>query len=154
MLQGIFVFLQASYLHFMRSFYYLPPPLAQDDNTEPLTGPEIDRAALVALYNATDGDNWYLNTNWLSDEPIGNWYGVTINDDRRVSELSLWGINPERDATRRDWGLGAGPDFEFSVQQLKGTDSAGSGQFEPIADIRGEWESTVGTDSGGTCESK
>ena len=25
-----------------------------------------DREALVALYNATDGDNWSVNTNWLS----------------------------------------------------------------------------------------
>ena len=27
-----------------------------------------DRAALVALYNATDGANWTINTNWLSNE--------------------------------------------------------------------------------------
>ena len=26
-----------------------------------------DRAALVVLYEATDGDNWVNNTNWLSD---------------------------------------------------------------------------------------
>ena len=31
------------------------------------TNPSTDRAALVALYNATDGDNWANNTNWLSD---------------------------------------------------------------------------------------
>ena len=31
-----------------------------------------DRAALVALYHATDGENWVNNTNWLSEEPIGN----------------------------------------------------------------------------------
>ena len=28
-----------------------------------------DRAALVALYNATDGSNWGNDANWLSDEP-------------------------------------------------------------------------------------
>ena len=27
-----------------------------------------DRAALIALYNATDGANWTDNTNWLSNE--------------------------------------------------------------------------------------
>jgi hypothetical protein len=31
-----------------------------------------DRAALVALYHATDGPNWDVNANWLSDEPIGH----------------------------------------------------------------------------------
>ena len=30
-----------------------------------------DRAALVALYEATDGPNWVNNTNWLTDAPLG-----------------------------------------------------------------------------------
>ena len=34
------------------------------------------RAALVDLYNATNGDQWTIKTNWCSDEPINNWYGV------------------------------------------------------------------------------
>ena len=46
-----------------------------------------DREALVALYNATDGPNWADNTNWLSEGPIGEWYGVTA--DGRVSHLDL-----------------------------------------------------------------
>lgn len=33
------------------------------------------RSALVALYEATDGDNWTNNTNWCSDKPIDEWYG-------------------------------------------------------------------------------
>ena len=48
-----------------------------------------DRAALVALYNATDGPNWINNTNWLSDEPLGEWHGVTTDSNVRVSELWL-----------------------------------------------------------------
>ena len=48
-----------------------------------------DRAALVALYEATDGDNWTNNTNWLSDRPLGEWFGVTTDDDGRVTGLSL-----------------------------------------------------------------
>ena len=35
-----------------------------------------DRAALVALYHATGGDNWRRNDNWLSDAPLTNWTGV------------------------------------------------------------------------------
>ena len=49
--------------------------------------PPGDRAALVALYNATNGDNWTNNTNWLSDRPIGEWHGVTTNANGRVTEL-------------------------------------------------------------------
>ena len=50
---------------------------------------EMDRSALVALYNATDGDNWTNNTNWLSDEPLGDWHGVTTDAGGRVTGLSL-----------------------------------------------------------------
>ena len=48
-----------------------------------------DRAALVALYNATDGDNWRWNFNWVSDEPLSEWTGVTTNDDGRVTRLDI-----------------------------------------------------------------
>ena len=34
------------------------------------------RAALVALYHATDGPNWKNNQFWLSDLPVSTWYGV------------------------------------------------------------------------------
>ena len=48
-----------------------------------------DRAALVALYNATDGANWDENTNWLTNRPLGDWYGVYTDDNGRVTSLSL-----------------------------------------------------------------
>ena len=47
-----------------------------------------DRAALVALYNATDGPNWNNNRNWLSDKPLDQWYGVTVQNGR-VTRLFL-----------------------------------------------------------------
>ena len=60
-----------------------------------------DRAALVALYNATDGANWTNNANWLSNAPIGSWHGVTVDGHGRIVSLSLYdnqltgGIPPE-----------------------------------------------------------
>lgn len=51
--------------------------------------PHPDRAALVVLYNATNGANWTENTNWLSDRPLGEWYGVDTDEAGRVSSLSL-----------------------------------------------------------------
>ena len=48
---------------------------------------ETDREALVALYNATDGENWNASGNWLSDVPLSEWGGVTTNGDGRVTEL-------------------------------------------------------------------
>ncbi len=51
--------------------------------------PGSDRAALEALYHATGGDDWTDNTNWLSDEPLGEWYGVDVYQNGRVSYLQL-----------------------------------------------------------------
>ena len=60
--------------------------------TAPTLGPtsaETDREALVAFYNATDGENWDESNSWLSDAPLGlGWKGVTTNDGR-VTKLSL-----------------------------------------------------------------
>ena len=44
---------------------------------------------LVALYNATGGANWTDNTNWLSNEALSEWHGVTTNSDGRVTRLEL-----------------------------------------------------------------
>ena len=48
-----------------------------------------DRAALVALYNATDGANWTNNTNWLSNGALSAWHGVTTDANGLVRFLSL-----------------------------------------------------------------
>ena len=48
-----------------------------------------DRAILVALYHATNGDNWTNNTNWLTDAPLHKWYGVDTDNGWNVHELSL-----------------------------------------------------------------
>ena len=49
----------------------------------------MDRAALVALYEATAGPEWRDNTNWLTDAPIGQWAGVGVGPDGRISTLRL-----------------------------------------------------------------
>ena len=48
-----------------------------------------DRDALVALYNATDGPDWFHNSNWLSDKPLDSWHGITTDNSGRVTELVL-----------------------------------------------------------------
>ncbi|MCE2463148.1 MAG: leucine-rich repeat domain-containing protein [Dehalococcoidia bacterium] len=48
-----------------------------------------DRAALVALYNGTDGPNWSDNSKWMSTSPIGEWHGVATDDGGRVTVLHL-----------------------------------------------------------------
>ena len=47
-----------------------------------------DRLALEALYRSTGGSNWRQRDNWLSDAPLGAWYGV-ITELGNVTELNL-----------------------------------------------------------------
>ncbi len=55
-----------------------------------VTSPALEREALVALYNATDGANWERKQNWLSDAPLHLWYGVIKTDATgRVTRLNL-----------------------------------------------------------------
>ena len=56
---------------------------------EPPDPSNPDRDVLVALYNATDGDNWGRNHNWLSEYPIGQWHGVITDGTGRVTVLGL-----------------------------------------------------------------
>ncbi|MDE0003504.1 MAG: hypothetical protein OXQ29_12500, partial [Rhodospirillaceae bacterium] len=48
-----------------------------------------DRAALMALYDATDGSNWASNANWGSDSPLDSWHGVTADNSGRVTMIDL-----------------------------------------------------------------
>ena len=50
-------------------------------------GPELE--ALIALYNATDGNNWSDNTNWLSTEPLETWHGLAVDFEGRIMWVSL-----------------------------------------------------------------
>ena len=48
-----------------------------------------EKAALVALYEATNGANWTQSDNWLSEQPIATWYGVVTDERGHLTELRL-----------------------------------------------------------------
>ena len=49
----------------------------------------LERAALVAIYNALNGDSWLHKEGWCSNQPLENWYGVTV-DKGHVIALRLY----------------------------------------------------------------
>ena len=54
------------------------------------------RDILIALYDATNGDNWTNNTNWCTDAPLSEWYGVSMeysNGKEKVMFLQLYNNN-------------------------------------------------------------
>lgn len=65
-----------------------------------LEGP-TDWDILVALYDATNGDNWTNNDNWCTDKPLSEWYGVTMDYYNEkvillnLSDNNLTGTIPE-----------------------------------------------------------
>ena len=50
---------------------------------------DLEREALVRIFEDTGGESWNLSDNWLSDRPVGEWFGVVTNSDGRVTELIL-----------------------------------------------------------------
>lgn len=64
---------------------------------------ETDKAALIALYDALEGEKWIDNRNWKSNAPLAEWYGVQVaqvhGQDRvvalRLGHNNLQGSIPE-----------------------------------------------------------
>lgn len=44
---------------------------------------------LMTLYNTTGGSNWRRNTNWGSDLPLGDWFGVNTDAEGKISSINL-----------------------------------------------------------------
>ncbi len=42
----------------------------------------IDSLTLVDLYNSTNGPDWNIAMNWLTEKPVSTWYGITLTGTR------------------------------------------------------------------------
>ncbi|WP_281615088.1 hypothetical protein [Flammeovirga sp. SubArs3] len=56
-----------------------------------------DREILMLFYNSTGGDNWRHNTNWGTDKPLSEWYGIGTNEEGRVNVIELIDLNVNGD---------------------------------------------------------
>ncbi|CAM9320287.1 unnamed protein product [Scytosiphon promiscuus] len=52
-----------------------------------------ERDTLLALYRSAAGETWYRNDNWDTDADLSEWFGVEVNDQGYVVELSLFENN-------------------------------------------------------------
>ena len=59
------------------------------EGTDAECAPLSDREILEIFYEATGGPNWGRNDNWLTDAPLGDWYGVEVDGQGRVTELEI-----------------------------------------------------------------
>ncbi len=52
-----------------------------------------ERQALIAIYNALNGDNWTSNQNWCSDKLLSEWSGVTVYPNGSSKAGSVYMLN-------------------------------------------------------------
>lgn len=79
-----------------------------------------EKEALIALYEATGGENWTDNTNWCSDKPLEEWYGVGFWGGH-VRYLSLGSNNLSGQIPEQLAELPALYYLNLSFNQLSGT---------------------------------
>ena len=94
-----------------------------------------DRAALEALYDATNGANWSSNDNWKTDEPLGQWFGVSTDSDGRVTRLELSRNQLSGTIPAELGNLTRLQDLVLDVNQLSGTIPAELGNLTSLASL-------------------
>lgn len=45
------------------------------------------KAALMKLYEATNGDSWMNNLNWGSDRPLQEWFGICTQPTQAAAAI-------------------------------------------------------------------
>ena len=112
------------------AWQFLTPSMVQP------TGPDSDRAALIALYDATGGANWTNRTNWRSNAPIGQWHGVTTDDGGRVTQLLLRENNLNGPIPAAVGNLTGLVRLDFQGNQLSGSIPGSLGNLSNLEQLR------------------
>ena len=45
--------------------------------------------SLKAIYEATNGNVWVSDTNWISESPLCSWYGLSCDEKERLTLMNL-----------------------------------------------------------------
>jgi len=95
---------------------------------------QTDSLALVALYNATNGEGWTNKTNWLIGT-MDTWYGVTVDANRRVVTLDLNSNNLVGNLVSELGNLSALQGLYLYNNQLSGSIPAELGNLTYLQDL-------------------
>ena len=94
-----------------------------------------DKAALEALYDATDGPNWITSTNWKTPEPLSAWHGVTTDTAGRVTELLFYSNQLSGTIPTQLGQLTNLQYLNLNNNQLSGTIPVELGQLTELTDL-------------------
>lgn len=79
-----------------------------------------EKIYLSEIYKKLSGDRWTYKDNWLTSKPVGEWEGVTTDQDGRVIALDL----------RNNWLIGEFPTEICHLIKLKELKLGGSGSMQ------------------------
>lgn len=85
----------------------------------PQTVPANERQALIDFYNATDGPNWGINTNWTTSAPVSTWAGITV-ENGHVSAMGLINVGATGTLPNSIFNLPFLESFVFENNDLTG----------------------------------
>ena len=102
----------------------------------------LGREILTTFYQATNGDDWNNNANWLSDRPLGEWYGVTTDSDGWVTHLVLDDNDVRGSLPGELGGLTRLVRLSLDYSQLTGPIPPELGNLERLEwlDLSGSWD--------------
>ena len=95
-----------------------------------------ERIALTVFYHATNGPNWTDNAYWLTDAPVGKWYGVVADDDGRVTGLHLGANDLSGEIPPAPVNLGRLTELRLHRNQLSGEIPAELGDLASLTELR------------------
>ena len=78
---------------------------------------EMARQALIKFYKAMDGDHWTNNTNWCSNKPLDEWFGVSTSDRSYVWNLDLKNNNLKGTLPADNIFMEMGPTASFYLSE-------------------------------------
>ncbi len=106
---------------------------------------EVERAALEAFYEATGGKNWTNSDNWCSDKPLGEWFGVTTDDNGQVTGIMLRQNNLTGHIPAAIFTLSKLVSFDLQYNDLTGEIPTEVGDAKGLIEIKLQHNQLIGT---------
>ena len=68
---------------------HIPLPVEEQTPYDHANENESDLMALRVFFQSTCGTGWSNNNGWMTEAPLSDWHGVTVNEHGRVTRLDL-----------------------------------------------------------------
>jgi Leucine-rich repeat (LRR) protein len=104
-----------------------------------------DRLALEALYKSCGGADWKRKGGWMTDAGLGEWYGVTLDAEGRVTALDLDYNNLAGPLPTELQQLSALKGLYLNNNKLTGPVPAGLGQLGALTELCLHWNQLSGS---------